>query len=85
MLKEMIVSFELNYLKQWEGLPANYKSKMAKGIVTFEMEVTDLQFKEKLSQNKQNDEQARIAASLKETNNSGEQWLGNRMEQFIKK
>ena len=51
-LEAMIDHFEPSYRSQWEGLPDDYKHKMAAGIVAFEIAVEELQGKEKLSQNK---------------------------------
>lgn len=49
ILEATIDYYESSYRKQWEGLPEDYKSKMAKGIVAFEIRVDDLQAKKKLS------------------------------------
>ncbi|HEY0041143.1 MAG TPA: hypothetical protein VGB71_10800, partial [Flavisolibacter sp.] len=39
-----------SYKQQWNKFPEDYKAKMAKGIVAFEITVNDLQAKKKLSQ-----------------------------------
>lgn len=59
-LEEMIDTYEPAYRAQWEALPDDYKHKMAAGIVAFEIVVTELQGKEKLSQNKTEAERGRI-------------------------
>ncbi|MVN77495.1 FMN-binding negative transcriptional regulator [Hymenobacter sp. HMF4947] len=64
ILEATIACFEAAYQPQWERLPAEYKTKMAAGIVAFELVVTDLQAQKKLSQNKTAAERARIQASL---------------------
>ena len=64
LLKEMIQLYELDYLKQWDNLPDDYKHKMMNGIVAFEMEVDDLQAKAKLSQNRSQKEQENIIQHL---------------------
>jgi transcriptional regulator len=64
LLKRTIKNYETGYLQQWEHLPSEYRSKMIKGIVGFEIIVTDLQAKSKLSQNRSETEQTNIINSL---------------------
>lgn len=64
VLLSMISAFEPAYMQQWEQLSRDYISRMIKGIIAFEIEVTKLEGKFKLSQNKTAAEQERIAASL---------------------
>ena len=45
----------------------NYKVKMLKGIVAFEITVTDIQAKEKLSQNKTASEKERIITAFEKS------------------
>lgn len=51
-LEEMISSYDKAYLDQWSRLPLDYKLKNLKGITVFKIVVTDLQGKQKLSQNR---------------------------------
>lgn len=64
LLEEMIGFYEKDYQKKWENLPENFKQRMMKGIVAFELEVTELQGQQKLSQNKTAQEKARIIKTL---------------------
>ncbi|WDF53785.1 FMN-binding negative transcriptional regulator [Mucilaginibacter sp. KACC 22063] len=64
MLEEMIASYDANYMQQWNGLSMDYKLKMLKGIVAFELLVTDLQGKKKLSQNRSDQEKQNIISTL---------------------
>ena len=52
VINETIENYEVSYKKQWDSFSENYKLKMLKGIIAFEIKVTDLQAKKKLSQNK---------------------------------
>ena len=52
LLERTINTFEQDYFKQWMSLPPEYRSKIIKGITGFEIKVTDLQAKSKLSQNR---------------------------------
>lgn len=63
-IQEMIEFYEKDYQKQWESLPDKFKNGMLKGIVAFEIEITDLQGQQKLSQNKTAVEIGRIVEHL---------------------
>lgn len=80
VLEKMINAFEADYKKQWDGLPDNYKSNMVKGIVAFEIEVTELQAKNKLSQNKSTAERERIAEALSNSEDGSERAIGKMMK-----
>ncbi|MEP6612426.1 MAG: FMN-binding negative transcriptional regulator, partial [Mucilaginibacter sp.] len=64
LLAETIKYYEADYLKQYESLPGDYKQKMMKGIVAFQIIVDDLQAKKKLSQNRSEKERENIIVSL---------------------
>lgn len=64
-IEEMINFYEKDYHKQWANLPEKYKNGMLKGIVAFELEVTELQGQQKLSQNKTKNEINKIVEHLK--------------------
>lgn len=70
LLRHTINTFEADYLKQWQGLPEDYKLKMMNGITAFEIEVTDLQAKKKLSQNRSDKEIENIIHSLEKSEDS---------------
>jgi len=72
LLERTINTFEQDYFKQWQGLPQEFRSKMIKGISGFEITVTDLQAKSKLSQNRSRHEQDNIIASLSKSSNTQE-------------
>lgn len=79
VLEQMINSFESDYLKQWHELPISYKSRMAKGITAFEITVNELQFKEKLSQNKTAVERKRIIDEFSESDSLNEKLIAKYM------
>jgi transcriptional regulator len=84
LLKEMIKYFEADYLKQWDNLPDDYKQKMMKGIVAFEVVVDDLQAKAKLSQNRTPKEQENIIHQLNNAENSTEKDIAEYMAHLKK-
>ncbi len=49
VLEATIENYEIGYKQQWDNLPQDYKVKLVKGIVAFEIVVTDLQAKKKLN------------------------------------
>lgn len=79
-LESMIDSYEPAYKKQWESLPADFKNKMLLGIVPFQITVTDLQGKKKLSQNKSNEERQRIIEAFSAGNNYNEKLIAAYMQ-----
>lgn len=70
VLEQMIRFYETNYLQQWKNLSDQFKKGMMRGIVAFELEVTDLQGQKKLSQNKTEAERQRIIQHLEKSKNT---------------
>src|SRR5665213_122884 len=79
VLEATIDNYEASYRQQWANLPDEYKLKMSKGIVAFEIVVTDLQAKKKLSQNKTDTEKQKIIDSLSKSNDTNEQLIADYM------
>jgi transcriptional regulator len=84
ILEETIKAFEPDYLKQWEGLSADYKRKMMNGIVAFEIVVDDLQAKAKLSQNRSEVEQENIIHQLGDAADTTEKEIAEYMKALKK-
>ncbi len=80
VLETMINNFEADYKMQWDKLAEDYKVRMAKGIVAFEIEVTKIESKKKLSQNKKANERQNIIQSLKDSSNSTDHLLSDYMQ-----
>ncbi|RYU92387.1 FMN-binding negative transcriptional regulator [Mucilaginibacter terrigena] len=72
LLEKMIGFYEAAYRKQWDNLPADYKFKMMNGITAFEIVVTDLQAKKKLSQNRTEVERENIIALFSKSTDQNE-------------
>lgn len=75
VLERMINVYEPGYLQQWNSLSGEFKTKMMRGIVAFELEVTALQGQKKLSQNKTDSEKQRIIDYLGKSENTLERDL----------
>jgi len=56
--------FEPAYAEQWASLSESYRERMLSHIVGFEIAVTRVEAKFKLSQNRAKDEQSRIITAL---------------------
>jgi transcriptional regulator len=79
LLAQLIGQHEPGYQKQWESLSERYRDGMRRGIVGFEMPVTRLDGKAKLSQNKNLAEQERIAVALGESQDAAAKATGEEM------
>ena len=64
VLHELIPMFEPAYAEQWAGLSQAYRERMLSHIVGFEITVTKIEAKFKLSQNRTREEQENVIASL---------------------
>jgi transcriptional regulator len=82
LLTKMIGNYEPGYLKQWNSLPDEYKQKMMKGIVAFEIVVDDLQGKQKLSQNRSAVERDNIINSLDKSPDTNESEIAKYMSKL---
>lgn len=64
MLHQLMGTFEASYAEQWAELSETYRQRMLSHIVGFEIAVTRLEAKFKLSQNRSKQEQKNIIVSL---------------------
>lgn len=64
MLHDLIGTFEAAYAAQWDSQDEAYRQRMLGHIVGFEIAVTKLEAKFKLSQNRSREDQGNVIASL---------------------
>lgn len=64
VLAELISQFDSSYLDQWNSFDEQYRSRMLNHIVAFEIGVTRLETKFKLSQNRTKAEQENVIQAL---------------------
>jgi transcriptional regulator len=83
LMEHTIHKFENKFMEQWETLPKEYIDGMLKAIVCFEIEITKLEGKFKLSQNKTKIEQQNIISNFEKSNNSIEQELAKEMKKKL--
>lgn len=81
VLEHTIHHYETAYQQQWNRLPNDYKLGMIKGIVAFEITVTELQGKKKLSQNKTENERKNIINALSISDDTNEKLIADYMKQ----
>ncbi|MBI1193154.1 MAG: FMN-binding negative transcriptional regulator [Bacteroidetes bacterium] len=81
LIEASIQTFEPAYLEQWKGLSSTYRDGMLRGITAFEIPVSEWQAKDKLSQNKTEEERARIRESLAHATDPHGPWLAGRMQE----
>lgn len=67
MLHDLISTFEARYAEQWAGFSDEYRQRMLSHIVGFEIRVTKIEAKLKLSQNRTKQEQDNVIASLSQS------------------
>ena len=80
VLERTIDFFDDSYRAQWDGLNEDYKSKMIRGIVGFEIEVTDVQAKKKLSQNKTEIERQNIITEFEKSDDNNKKIIAEYMK-----
>jgi transcriptional regulator len=85
IIENTIDNYEILYRQQWNKLPEEYKLTMLNGIVAFEIVVTDLQAKNKLSQNKTETEKQKIIDTLSKSKNTNEQLIAEYMKKDMDK
>lgn len=64
VLQQLIGTFEAAYADQWASLSESYRQRMLSHIVGFEIAVTKIEAKFKLSQNRTKEEQSNVIESL---------------------
>ena len=75
-----------NILKARGGKFQNdYKENLAKGVVAFEIEVTDLQAKKKLNQNKTGQSAENVIEAFEKSENKNERLIAEYMKEVHRK
>ncbi|NJM09286.1 hypothetical protein HC891_28370, partial [Candidatus Gracilibacteria bacterium] len=78
-LQALIATYEASYQTQWDSLSECYREGMLRGIVSFELRVTQLEGKYKLSQNRSHGEQQRIGEALNASDDSAARAISHAM------
>lgn len=83
ILEKTIDNYETSYRQRWDSFPEDYKLKMSNGIMAFEIIVTDLQAKKKLSQNRAETEQRKIIDTLSKSSDTNEKLIAEYMKEEL--
>jgi transcriptional regulator len=83
LMELTINTFEKEFFQQWKELSPEYVNGMLKAIVAFEIEVTQLEGKFKLSQNKTKHEQQNIISSFEKSDDSVQKELAEEMKKKL--
>lgn len=81
VLHNLIGTFEPAYAEQWSSLDDAYRERMLSHIVGFEISVTKLEAKFKLSQNRTKEEQANVIGSLEKSDDTAISGVSRLMRQ----
>jgi transcriptional regulator len=81
VLHELIQTFEPAYARQWASLDEAYRQRMLKQIVGFEIEVTKMEAKFKLNQNRSRVDQANVINSLEKADDTAVSGLARLMKE----
>jgi transcriptional regulator len=73
--RRLVAKLDPQWLPRFDGLREEYVGSMLEGIVNFEIAVTRLETRWKLSQNRSRREQERIASALEKSADSAERAL----------
>ena len=80
MIDEMIDNYEVDYKSHWHDLSDEFRNKMMNGIIGFEMTVTRLEGKYKLSQNRSLSEQKSVSDTLLQNSELNVRTIGAEMK-----
>jgi transcriptional regulator len=83
MINAMVSFYEPAYKTQWDELSAGYRDGMMAAIVGFEMPVTKLEGKYKLSQNRSHFDQSNVANSLMQDHDIVVTQIGEAMQKNL--
>jgi len=83
LMEKTIHQFEKKFYEQWKNLSPEYVNGMLKAITAFEIEVTKLEGKFKLSQNKTKNEQQNIVESLGKSDDTVQNEISKEMKKKL--
>ena len=86
LLEKQVEAFDEKYFQtDWQKISTDYKKNLAKGVVAFEIEVTDLQAKKKLNQNKTGQSAENVIAAFEKSDRANEKQIAEYMKEVHRK
>jgi transcriptional regulator len=82
VLTELVSQFDSSYLEQWNSFDDQYRSRMLNHIVAFEIAVTRIEAKFKLSQNRTTIEQENVIQALGASSDSAVSGISEMMREL---
>jgi len=83
MINEMVDTYEATYKNHWHGLSSGFREGMMNGIVGFEIVITRLEGKYKLSQNRSQTDQQNVSNTLLNSSDPIAQAVGIEMQRNL--
>jgi transcriptional regulator len=83
MIEAMLNTYSADYQAQWHSLSDRYRKGMMQGIVGFEMAVTRLEGKYKLSQNRSHADRSNVAHTLLQSSDPSAYAIGVEMQRNL--
>jgi transcriptional regulator len=83
MINDMVETYEADYKSHWQSLSNQYREGMMKGIIGFEIIITRLEGKYKLSQNKSQVDQQNVSTTLLQSSDPIVRAVGIEMSQNL--
>lgn len=81
-LTKMVEAFDPDYFQtDWQEMSDEYKLNLARGVVAFEIEVTDLQGKKKLNQNKPGTSAQNVIEAFEKSESENEKLIARYMKE----
>jgi len=81
MLELSFEHFDASFVEQWKGLPDDYRGRLLEGIVAFEIVITNLEGKFKLSQNRTEGDRQRIIEALGSSSDEAKKGISKYMKE----
>ncbi|NJL22121.1 MAG: FMN-binding negative transcriptional regulator [Leptolyngbyaceae cyanobacterium SM1_3_5] len=85
LMDKMIDTYESAFKSHWHNFSDGYRTSMMNGIVAFEMTITRLEGKYKLSQNRTQTDQQNVANSLSESDDPAARSIALEMQKNLDK
>ncbi len=86
LIERQIEIFDPKYFETaWQEISKDYKVNLAKGVVAFQIEVTDLQAKKKLNQNKTGQTAENVIKAFEKSDRENEQVIAEYMKEVHRK
>jgi len=82
LIEKQVAAYDPKYFEtDWQNISPAYKTNLAKGVVAFEIEVTDLQAKKKLNQNKTGKSAENVIEAFEKSDDDNQKLIAEYMKE----